>query len=199
MHRVIIIEPSEIIQTGLRSALDFGRKFEIVGCYNDLQRVEQYMISSRADIVIINPNVVQYSRRGNIRTLFNSNIIVIALASGYMDGGIIDQFDSIIDLYEPLCRIEGHLNNVILHKEIIDDDSTILDQGELSDREKEILIELLKGLTNKEIAQYYNISIHTVISHRKNITRKTGIKSLSGLTVYALLNNLIAQSDISAQ
>lgn len=43
----------------------------------------------------------------------------------------------------------------------------------------------------KDIADRYNISIHTVITHRKNITRKTGIKTVAGLTVYVLLNNLI--------
>ena len=62
---------------------------------------------------------------------------------------------------------------------------------ELSAREKEILVSVAKGKLNKEIADEYNISIYTVISHRKNITRKTGIKTVSGLTVYALLNNLI--------
>ena len=48
-----------------------------------------------------------------------------------------------------------------------------------------------KGMLNKEIADQENISIYTVITHRKNITRKTGIKTVAGLTVYALLNNLI--------
>ena len=62
---------------------------------------------------------------------------------------------------------------------------------ELSAREKEILVCVAKGLLNKEIADAENISIHTVITHRKNITRKTGIKTVAGLTVYALLNNLI--------
>ena len=62
---------------------------------------------------------------------------------------------------------------------------------ELSSREKEILVCVAKGMLNKEIADAENISIHTVITHRKNITRKTGIKTVAGLTVYALLNNLI--------
>ena len=65
------------------------------------------------------------------------------------------------------------------------------EKEELSEREKEILVSVAKGLLNKEIADQYNISIHTVISHRKNITRKTGIKTVAGLTVYALLNDLI--------
>ncbi len=66
------------------------------------------------------------------------------------------------------------------------------DKGEeLSSREKEILVCVAKGMLNKEIADAESISIHTVITHRKNITRKTGIKTVAGLTVYALLNNLI--------
>ena len=47
-----------------------------------------------------------------------------------------------------------------------------------------------------EIADMLNISIYTVISHRKNIVAKTGIKSVAGLTVYALINNLISESDV---
>ncbi|MBR4212746.1 MAG: helix-turn-helix transcriptional regulator [Bacteroidales bacterium] len=63
--------------------------------------------------------------------------------------------------------------------------------GELSAREKEILVCVAKGLLNKEIADELNISIHTVITHRKNITHKTGIKTVAGLTVYALINGLL--------
>lgn len=67
---------------------------------------------------------------------------------------------------------------------------------ELSDREKEILVCVAHGMLNKEIADQNNISIHTVISHRKNITRKIGIKTVAGLTVYAILNGLIDVNSI---
>ena len=64
------------------------------------------------------------------------------------------------------------------------------DREDLSAREKEILVSVAQGLLNKEIADKHNISINTVITHRKNITRKTGIKTVAGLTAYAILNNL---------
>ena len=67
---------------------------------------------------------------------------------------------------------------------------------ELSAREKEILVSVAQGLLNKEIADKHHISINTVITHRKNITRKTGIKTVPGLTVYAILNNLIDINEI---
>ena len=59
-----------------------------------------------------------------------------------------------------------------------------------------MLIEVAKGLSNKEIAARLNVSIFTVTTHRKNIVRKTGIKSVAGLTVYALLNNLIDEDTV---
>ncbi len=61
----------------------------------------------------------------------------------------------------------------------------------LSDREKDVLVEVVKGLSNKEIADVLCISPHTVISHRKNIGRKLQIHSTAGLTIYAIVNNLI--------
>ena len=66
----------------------------------------------------------------------------------------------------------------------------------LSEREIEVLKAIALGMANKEIAERLYISIHTVISHRKNITSKLGIKSISGLTVYALLNSLIHADEV---
>ncbi len=63
--------------------------------------------------------------------------------------------------------------------------------GELSIREKEVLKELARGKTNKEIADILSISVNTVITHRKNISTKLGIKSVSGLSLYALMNGVI--------
>lgn len=69
-------------------------------------------------------------------------------------------------------------------------------QPELSLREIEVLQLLVKGMTNKEIADKLNISQTTVITHRKNIQEKLGIKSLSGLTVFAILNGHIDIDEI---
>lgn len=70
---------------------------------------------------------------------------------------------------------------------------------ELTAREKDVLKLVALGHSNKAIAEKLFISIHTVISHRKNITDKTGIKSISGLTVYAILNNLIDTETINPE
>ena len=62
---------------------------------------------------------------------------------------------------------------------------------ELSDRERDVLIQVVRGLSNKEIAEVLCISAHTVISHRKNIARKLNIHSTAGLTIYAIVNHLV--------
>ena len=61
----------------------------------------------------------------------------------------------------------------------------------ISDREKEILMCLVQGMSNKEIAAHLFISVNTVITHRRNISRKLQIHSLAGLTIYAIANNMI--------
>lgn len=66
----------------------------------------------------------------------------------------------------------------------------------LSAREIEVLILVTKGYINKEIAEKLNISLTTVISHRKNITEKLGIKSVSGLAIYAVMNGYIDADSI---
>lgn len=68
---------------------------------------------------------------------------------------------------------------------------------ELTEREIDVLRLLLAGNSNKEVADKLNISTHTVISHRKNITSKTSIKSLAGLTIYAIQNGIIEMSDFA--
>ena len=69
------------------------------------------------------------------------------------------------------------------------------DSEALSDREKDVIIALVQGMSNKEIADHLCISTNTVITHRRNIARKLQIHSPAGLTIYAIVNGLV---DISA-
>lgn len=66
----------------------------------------------------------------------------------------------------------------------------------LSDREKDVIVSLVQGMINKEIAEHLHISVNTVITHRRNIARKLQIHSPAGLTIYAIVNNLIDISSV---
>ena len=67
----------------------------------------------------------------------------------------------------------------------------------LSPREKDIVIGVVKGLTNKEIADKLFISLNTVLTHRRNIARKLEIHSPAGLTIYAIINGLVDLKDVT--
>ena len=69
----------------------------------------------------------------------------------------------------------------------------------LSEREREIVGCIVRGMTNKEIADNLFISVNTVLTHRKNISRKLNIHSVSGLTIYAIVNKLVNVGDIHLQ
>lgn len=66
----------------------------------------------------------------------------------------------------------------------------------LSEREKEVIVEVVKGLSNKEIAENMFISVNTVMTHRRNISKKLNIHSPAGLTIYAIVNGLVNLNEI---
>ena len=66
----------------------------------------------------------------------------------------------------------------------------------LSEREKEIIVQVVRGLSNKEIAEALFISVNTVMTHRRNIARKLQIRSAAGLTIYAIVNGLVNLEDV---
>ena len=68
--------------------------------------------------------------------------------------------------------------------------------SDLSEREKEIIVQVVKGLSNKEIAEALFISVNTVMTHRRNISRKLQIRSAAGLTIYAIVNGLVNLDDV---
>ena len=90
------------------------------------------------------------------------------------------------DLVKSILRMHEHGHHHSKHPQAVE-----MDTHDLSAREIEVLKLLTKGLINKEIAEKLNISLTTVITHRKNITEKLGIKSVSGLTIYAVMNGYV--------
>ena len=91
------------------------------------------------------------------------------------------------DILRLHSRGHGHSHN---HR------PTIAVEHDLSPREIEVLVLLTRGFINKEIADRLNISLTTVITHRKNITEKLGIKSLSGLTIYAVMRGYVEPHEL---
>lgn len=98
-------------------------------------------------------------------------------------------------LFVPAIRVmEQSVKNADITAKISDMINSVDGREAISERETEIIVCLVQGMSNKEIANKLFISVNTVMTHRRNITRKLQIHSLAGLTIYAIANNLIEKS-----
>ena len=194
--KIVIIEPSLVIRHGIKALIeDNSAELSVIGDYRDMPSfIGDNMPDSAFDIILINPSVINFYQQFNVRNLFSDypDMVIVAILYGYVDSETLNSFDGALDIYDDGEKMEKKLTRITRkhrnYQNIYRDD--------ISEREKEIIVSIAKGMSNKEIADKHSISIHTVISHRKNITRKTGIKAVSGLTVYALFNNLVAEDDL---
>ena len=189
-----IIEPSDLLFEGLtnillkyKSRLRLYRIDELDDYYRSIPHID-------FDLIILNTTLIQ--NRIKIFRNFKRekpDIRWIGIMHSLINAETLTEFDDIIRIDENSEAICKKIFKLTDTKQI---HSFSPQQKALSDRETDVLKLLSGGLSNKEIACNLNISIHTVISHRKNISRKTGIKSQSGLTIYALSNNIISLDNL---
>lgn len=188
---IIIVETSEIIYDGISGILtNTGKRFNIHQAAN-LSELEKLNIRTKAEIILINPLLIQNQIK-KFQSLKNEllNTHWIGIVYSYIDPQILSAFDEIVNINDSPNKIIAFVQKLL--KSGHPTASHNQHQENLSERETDVLKLLVAGNSNKEIADKLNISIHTVISHRKNISQKTGIKSVSGLTIYAVVNNIIS-------
>ena len=193
--KVLLIVPSRIVARGIEGVFNDLGEFSVEGILTDLSHVSETRLRNMyADLIIVDPVIFDYASRSSGRSRISeySDASVVALQTACMEEDVRKQYDEVINIYDPAPVIIKKLRDALsVSREV-----PVSESQDLSAREREILVCVAKGMLNKEIADLYNISIYTVITHRKNITRKTGIKTVAGLTVYALLNNLIDATSV---
>ncbi len=194
-YRIVIIEPSVIVRAGIRELLEECPEFKVKYSFPDLVSFREEPGAAEADMVLLNPLLVDFHRQFAVRSVFPdyAEAAFVAVLYSYVDPETIESFDGFIDIYDDARQLEKKLKKILAGRQGAH--TYTGENADLSEREKEILVSVAQGLTNKEIADRHHISVHTVISHRKNIARKTGIKTVSGLTMYAVVNNLISRED----
>ena len=191
-YNILLIEPSDIVAAGTEAVIGKSSEFRITATLPGMEYLKQ--AHNAYDIVMINPAAIAPGERQNARQYLSAEYGDTAIVALYYDNlqeNELLQYDSSIGIHDTPSTIFQKLHNAL--KESCENRS---EANELSSRERAILIAVAKGKTNKEIADEYSISIYTVISHRRNISRKLGINSIPGLTVYAIMNKLIDISSI---
>ncbi len=194
-RNVLLLTPSALIARGFESVFSAVGEFRVYGIVSDLSGGSDLRIRNvDSGVIIVDPAVFDYESRMKVRQYVpdSEQVAVVAVRTVLMNEDELRQYDETISLYDSPVTIVRKLRSAIASM----NDKPKFEGEELSSREKEILVCVAKGMLNKEIADHFNISIYTVITHRKNITRKTGIRSVAGLTVYALLNRLIDPENV---
>lgn len=186
---IVLISPSDIVLKGLAEILKSSLAGEILQLHRGDEIIDFPELSGHF-LVIANMEELEKSKllirhilpaEGNVQFLPLNLDPNLQAASPSLN---------IYDSHTLICyKVNEILNSfgVSQNKEA---------DTELTRREIEVLQLLTKGYSNKEIADQLFVSTHTVISHRKNISEKTGIKSASGLTMYAILKKIIDVSEI---
>lgn len=187
--RIALIEPSQIIREGLTNIIMKSGSHYFVYYIENLESLYDSLLKDKFDIIILNPSLTQANLKFFDKAKREAGKSVwIGLVYSFFEKELLSNFNQIIQISDNAQTVKE-----ILDKADLSDQQPISfsQKDQLSEREIDVLKLLVNGLSNKEIADKLNISIHTVISHRKNISNKTNIKSQSGLTIYAISNKII--------
>jgi DNA-binding NarL/FixJ family response regulator len=191
---VILFEPSYLIREGIKTLLgNCGITFSMEEYEQIGTNFNRLLDKIKPQVVIINTKLFNGFLIERKRDPDHNPIIFVALIQHETTDNVLGQFDFVIDTTFEKQRLIKTFEDVFraCYNQLPENEST-----SLSERENTILKYIALGWTNPEIASKLYISAHTVMTHRKNITRKLGIRTISGLTVYAILNKLIRMEEL---
>lgn len=193
--RVLVASSSVIIRSGLSSVLRRLHELNIQPVeISTPEMLEHYVTLHTPDIIMIDPTFGGWFNLEEFKEAYNklTSVKFVAIIASVIDSMQLKDYNERIALYDNVEVIAEKLNALMKTEDEIQDN----DAEPLSQREKEIITYVVKGLTNKEIADNLCLSVHTVITHRRNIARKLQIHSPAGLTIYAIVNKLVELKDI---
>ncbi len=191
----LILSNSYIINSGLEKIIGRFPGTEILASVYEKQAIQSTISKMQPDFVIIYESMLDDISSDLLDLLKeNSDSKHILIKKSCNEKKDLPFFDAVIAITEKkeniIQQISDLINKLPKNKRL---------KSELTEREKDVIKLVALGFTNKEIADKLFISIHTVISHRKNITKKTDIRTASGMTAYAIIKKIIHPEDLNLQ
>lgn len=195
--KVVVVSNAFLLSAGVENLVLELSGMLVDHVFNGSERkLSEKIISKKPEFAIIDPHSVSEILIPLLRELNEEkDIKIIGLISSTLNQNIVSKFSYTLNIQDNKYQLVEALQKIV-GKRNLEDSSN---EQSLSKRETEILRELALGLTNQEVADKLFLSVHTVMTHRKKITRKLGIKTVSGLTVYALMNKFVDIREVERQ
>ena len=193
---ITIAESSAIVRLGLEVQLKYLPGFRIrLSEVTSPDGLAEGLRRNKPDVLIVNPAIPGAAGLQHLKEECGCpNVKCCALLLHPEDPALLRTYDAQVSLFDDAGSLRQLLEQLMAEKRAAEEDD---DSQTLSSREKEIVVCVVKGMTNREIADRLYLSTHTVVTHRRNIARKLQVHSASGLTVYAIANKLIELKDLN--
>ena len=191
--KLAVAEPSLVLRKGVVTVLErlSSQAVEIVEVEEPSLLVVQ-LRRHTPDLLIVNPATPGLPSPERLREEAHCpEMKCAALQMTMLDDTVLRAYDGVISIYDSAEQVGAKIAALTASDNVRD-----MRREPLSPREREIVVCIVKGMTNKQIADCLCISTHTVITHRRNIAAKLQIHSAAGLTIYAIVNRLVELSEI---
>ncbi len=190
--RIAVAEPSELIRAGMVAILGRITEFRLeVHEIAEMGKLRDHLNWIKPDVLIINPSLLGVFSLQKIQK--EGGMKCVALQFSVLDPAVLRAYNEQVSVYDDGEQIREKIVRLAAGPKVEPQREV------LSAREKEIVVCVVQGMTNKQIAEKLCLSAHTVITHRRNISSKLDIHSTAGLAIYAIVNKLVELSDIKAQ
>ncbi|MBD5254550.1 MAG: helix-turn-helix transcriptional regulator [Barnesiella sp.] len=194
---IVIISHSEILSNGIAGLLSASTNHKYEIRFINPESLPSFCNGHISPHEIIIADALSFGQKelALIRERKDSVPPIIGIYFSALPLDLTRHFDAMISIYADTQQVELTIEKLLA--EVVQ--PTHGQTDELTPREKEIVIGVVKGKSNKEIASDLNVSVHTVTTHRRNIAGKLQIHSPAALTIYAIVSKLVAIDEIKAE
>lgn len=146
----------------------------------------------RPSLLLVDPLAFDTEMLETLKADTDGRMLIAGICACNLPADIARRYDDMLSIYDSPATVGSLLRRVASKDEPSER------ARELSPRERAVVVGVVKGLSNKEIAEEMHVSVNTVMTHRRNIASKLQIHSAAGLTIYAIVSKLVKLDDVKS-